>query len=100
MLAFHNRGVPGHHPLRIALRGPAGNPTAVGACITVELSDGTAQTSEVYAGSGYYSQSSPECFFGYLDSNPPTKVRVRWPSGALSENYAPGRATLLTFTAP
>jgi hypothetical protein len=100
MLAFHNRGVPGHHPLRIALRGPAGNPTAVGACITVELSDGTAQTSEVYAGSGYYSQSSPECFFGYLDSNPPTKVRVRWPSGALSENDAPGRATLLTFTAP
>ena len=67
MLAFHNRGVPGHHPLRIALRGPAGNPTAVGACITVELSDGTAQTSEVYAGSGYYSQSSPECFFGYLE---------------------------------
>ena len=50
--------------------------------------------------SGYYSQSSPECFFGYLDSNPPTKVRVRWPSGALSENDAPGRATLLTFTAP
>ena len=29
-LAFRNRGVPGRHSLGIRLRGPAGNPTAVG----------------------------------------------------------------------
>jgi hypothetical protein len=99
-LAFRNRGMPGRHPLRISLRGPAGNPTAVGASITVELSDGTTQTSEVHAGSGYYSESAPECFFGYPDSNPPTKVRVRWPSGAVSENDAPGGAATLTLASP
>ena len=50
---------PAADPLRIALRGPAGNPTAVGrARSRVELADGSTQTSEVYAGSGYYSQST------------------------------------------
>jgi hypothetical protein len=56
-LAFHNNGMAGHHLLRIVLRGAAGNPTAVGARITVQLEDRSTQTSEVYAGSGYYSQS-------------------------------------------
>lgn len=69
-LAFHNGGVPGHSSFRVVLRGAAGNPTAVGARIAVELSDGTTQVSEVYAGSGYYSQSAPACYFGYPDGNP------------------------------
>ena len=99
-LAFQNRGVAGHHPLRVALRGPAGNPTAVGARITVELADGSIQTSEVYAGSGYYSQSSAACFFGYTDANPPKAVRVRWPSGATTRHAVPAAATNLTLTAP
>ena len=60
---------------------PPGNPTAVGARITVELADGSTQTSEVYAGSGYYSQSTAACFFGYPEANPPRHIRVRWPSG-------------------
>ncbi len=85
-LAFRNGGVAGHKPLRILLHGAAGNPTGVGARISVELADGTTQTCEVYAGSGYYSQSSPACFFGYPDANPPRKIRVRWPSGATSEH--------------
>ena len=99
-LAFHNHGVAGHHPLRIALHGPSGNPTAVGARITVELADGTTQTSEVYAGSGYYSQSSAACFFGYTDSNPPKTVHVRWPSGATTEHAVPTAATTLTLAPP
>jgi len=99
-LAFHNGGVAGHRPLRVILRGPAGNPTAVGAVITVELSDGSSEVSEVYAGSGYYSQSTPACFFGYPDANPPRKVHVRWPSGTTSEQaYAPGSNTV-TLAAP
>ena len=99
-LAFHNRGVAGHHPLRIALHGPAGNPTAVGARITVELADGSIQTSEVYAGSGYYSQSSAACFFGYTDANPAKTVRVRWPNGATTQHPVPTAATMLTLAAP
>jgi hypothetical protein len=99
-LAFRNRGVPGHNPLRISLRGPAGNPTCVGARITVELADGSTQTSEVYAGSGYYSQSTAACYFGYPDSNPPKKVRVRWPSGAASEHDVTARETNLSLSTP
>jgi hypothetical protein len=99
-LAFHNNGVAGRHSLRILLRGPAGNPTAVGARITVELTDGSSQTSEVCAGSGYYSQSAAACFFGYPDSNPPKNIRVRWPSGVITEHgYLPDSSTM-TLSAP
>ena len=99
-LAFRNNGVAGRHSLRILLRGPAGNPTAVGARITVELADGSAQTSEVYAGSGYYSQSTAACFFGYPDANPPRNIRVRWPSGVTTEHGFPPNASTLTLSPP
>jgi len=99
-LAFRNGGVAGHKSLRVVLRAPAGNPTAVGARITVELSDGSTETSEVYAGSGYYSQSTAACFFGYPASTPPRKVHVRWPSGAAGDYDFPPDATTLTLTAP
>ena len=98
-LAFHNNGVAGRHSLRIRLRGPAGNPTAVGARITVELTDGSSQTSEVCAGSGYYSQSAAACFFGYPDYNPPKNIRVRWPSGVITEHGFPPDSSSLTLSA-
>jgi hypothetical protein len=99
-LAFRNNGVTGRHSLRILLQGSAGNPTAVGARITVELTDGSNQTSEVYAGSGYYSQSTAACFFGYPDANPPKKIRVRWPSGVTTEHGFPSNTSSLTISAP
>ena len=58
------------------------------------------QTSEVYAGSGYYSQSTAACFFGYPEANPPRRIRVRWPSGASSEHAFPAGSTSLTLSAP
>jgi enediyne biosynthesis protein E4 len=99
-LAFHNNGAAGHRSLQIRLRGAAGNPTAVGSRVTVELTDGSKQTSEVYCGSGYCSQSTAACFFGYPDSNPPKKIRVRWPSGASAQFDFPPQSTSLTFSAP
>jgi hypothetical protein len=99
-LAFHNRGVTGRQSLCIRLRGPAGNPTAVGARITAEHADGSMQTSEVFAGSGYYSQSTADCFFGFPDSNPLKKIRVRWPAGMTSESDVPPGKTSLTLAAP
>ena len=99
-LAFRNQGVAGRHSLRILLRGPAGNPTAVGARITFELTDGSSQTSEVYAGSGYYSQSTAACFFGYPESNPPKKIRVRWPAGSTTEHDFKADSTTLTIAGP
>ncbi len=97
-LVFRNRGTPGREPLRITLKGPPGNPTAVGARITVILADGTTETEEVYAGSGYYSQSGPACAFGYPDSNPARRVRVRWPSGSETEHAVPEHARSLTLS--
>ncbi len=99
-LAFRNKGAAGRHFLRIRLRGPAGNPTAVGARITVVMADGSTQTSEVYAGSGYYSQSSSTCFFGFPDENPPKTVRLRWPSGITAEQSVSPASSVLTLAQP
>jgi|CZKI01.1.fsa_nt_gi hypothetical protein len=99
-LAFRNAGVAGRRSLCVRLKGPAGNPTAVGARVTVELADGSSEISEVYAGSGYYSQSTPACFFGYADSNPPATVRVRWPSGPVTEHGVPPGSTTLLLSPP
>ncbi|HVU24545.1 MAG TPA: ASPIC/UnbV domain-containing protein, partial [Opitutus sp.] len=54
-----------------------------------ELADGTTQTSEVYAGSGYYSQSSAAVFFGAPTDNPIRRIRVRWPDGRVSSRDVP-----------
>jgi hypothetical protein len=88
-LAFRNNGIEGRASLCVRLVGPPGNPTGVGAQITVDLADGSTQTCEVFAGSGYYSQSTPACFFGASDSNPPTKIKVRWPTGAIAHYEVP-----------
>jgi hypothetical protein len=84
-LAFQNRGAAGCRSLRVALRRPGGNPTGVGARVELELADGRKQTSEVIAGSSYYSQSTAACFFGYPDTNPPRRLTVRWPDGTVTQ---------------
>jgi hypothetical protein len=99
-MVFHNRGVPGRRSLCIRLKGLPGNPTAVGARISVELADGTSRMSEVYAGSGYYSQSAAACFFGYAEGSPPRKVVVRWPAGNMSEHAIPPDSVDLVVEQP
>jgi hypothetical protein len=99
-LAFRNGRPSGHRSLKIVLHGTAGNPTAIGSRITVELADGTSQVSEVYAGSGYYSQSTSSCFFGYPERNPPTKIRVRWPMGQTADYAFPPGSGILTLDQP
>jgi hypothetical protein len=99
-LAFRNGGTPGRRSLGVRLAGPPGNPTGVGSRVTLELADGSASMSEVFAGGGLYSQSAPECFFGYADSNPPRKVRVRWPTGESSEHAVPPGSATLTLSPP
>jgi len=99
-LAFRNNGMAGRRSLCIRLRGPKGNPSAIGARITVELGDGSAQMGELYAGSGYYSQSAAACFFGWNDRNHPRRIHVRWPSGAVTEHDSPPRPETLVLSAP
>jgi hypothetical protein len=98
-LAFRNGGVAGRRSMSVLLRGPRGNPAAIGARITVTAGDGSTQVGEVHAGSGYYSQSAPECFFGYAESNPPKHVTVRWPSGHSSVHAVPAGPARLVLTA-
>jgi hypothetical protein len=83
-LLYRNRGVAGRKSFAVALRGAGGNPTAIGGQVTVVLGDGTTQTGEIAAGSGYLSQSSASVFFGFPETNPPREIRVRWPAGASS----------------
>ncbi len=98
-LAFHNQGVAGRHSLRVALRGTAGNPTAVGAQVSLEMADGSRQTAEIFAGSGYYTQSTPACFFGWTDANPPRRLHLRWPNGSTSTAEVPANSVTLTISA-
>ena len=100
-LAFENHGAKaGRNFLRIDLHGTHDNPTAIGARIAVELADGTAQTTEVSAGSGHASQSSAACFFGYLDANPPVRAHIRWPSGAGTDHALSAHSSRFIFSAP
>ncbi|HEY8993511.1 MAG TPA: FG-GAP-like repeat-containing protein [Lacunisphaera sp.] len=97
-LAFRNRGVAGHRSMRVVLHGPAGNPTGIGSRIELELADGLRETCEVSAGSGYYSQSSAACFFGYPETNPPRRLSVRWPDGSTSpQDVAKGSPSITIF---
>ncbi len=100
MLAFRNGHVDGRHSLRVALRGPAGNPTGIGARISAVHADGAVEIAEVSAGSGYYSQSSAACFFGGTATNPIRQVRVRWPSGATTETFVPANEPVVSIRAP
>ena len=99
-LAFENRGIPGRRSFAIRLAGPAGNPTAIGARVSVVSGGGAVATGEVQAGSGLMSQSSSSLFFGYEEGDPPHRIRVRWPSGAESEHPYPSEATEVRLAPP
>jgi hypothetical protein len=96
-LAFRNAGVAGRHSLQVRLHGLSGNPNAIGARVSLELADGSIRTTEVAAGSGYYSQSTGNCFFGFATENPPSRVRVGWPSGATVEQKVPAGSTAISI---
>ncbi len=97
-LAFQNRGASGRHSLCVTLKGDSGNPTGIGARMFLELSDGSKQTGEIQAGSGWASQSAAACFFGYRDSNPPKKITVRWPTGETTEHAATGHDAIIRLS--
>jgi hypothetical protein len=80
-LAFVNRGSMKDRVLNFLLSGRAGNPTAIGARVTVTRTDGSTQAAEVHAGGGYLSQSSPVLTFGLGQTSQVKEIRVRWPNG-------------------
>lgn len=73
---FQNQVTQSAPPFTVRLSGKAGNPTGVGSRVTVTV-DGATQTAEVYAGSGYLSQTTAALVF----SGVPSLIEVRWPDG-------------------
>jgi hypothetical protein len=90
-LAFRHTGLPGRRPLRLVLQGSAGNPTALGAKVTLTLPDGSTRTVEVTTGSGYYSQSSPALFLALPPG--PASLAITWPNGAQTQHTLEAQAT-------
>ena len=86
--------------MSVRLKGTAGNPTAVGARVTLVTERGSSQMCEVYAGSGYLSQSSPLLFFGVSRSDPPRRLEVRWPDGSRSTHPIGGGESRIVIAQP
>lgn len=99
-LAWHNQGRAGRHSFAIRLHGPAGNPTAIGARLRLELADGSVQLAELSAGSSYYSQTDATAFFGWADGNPPRRLLIRWPDGRSSEQRIAADTRVMSIAAP
>jgi hypothetical protein len=88
VLAFENQSNKGS-ALVLRLSGAPGNPTAIGARVTVHMSNGMKQTADVAAGGGYLSQNGRELFFG-LGESQAKQIAVRWPDGTTTVGAAPG----------
>jgi hypothetical protein len=86
-------------PLNIRLRGKPGNPTAVGARVTVRMTDGAQQCAEVHAGGGYLSQSTARLYFGREGTRQVQDISVRWPDGTvtLTNGAQAGREMVLSL---
>ncbi len=87
MLAFkNNHPTSAKHPLRLQLQGLKNNPTGVGSRVTVSFVKGGIKAQELYAGSGYLSQSSATMYLAapeHLD-----RIEIHWPDGSQSEASA------------
>ncbi len=81
LLAFQNAGVEGRRSFSVALNYTHPNPNAYGSKVTVVRQDGTQTIAELTSTAGYLSQSEPKLFFGYTETNKPTKIIVDWPDG-------------------
>jgi Flp pilus assembly protein TadD len=94
-LVIHNRTGPqlrllrndlgnSNKSLAIRLTGRKGNRDAIGARVEVET-PGRRQVRFLNCGSGFLAQHSKELIFGLGAFSQGVRVRVRWPSGAVSE---------------
>jgi len=76
---YHNVGAaPG---LRVRLKGPSGNPSAVGASLRLESTGKLGPLREVQAGNGYWSQNGAVQVLAGKSTDNTMNVWVRWPGG-------------------
>jgi len=86
-------GTPG---LRVRLRGPAGNPQAIGAWMRTRV-DGVAAgpAREIHAGSGYLSTDSTTLILHGITH--PSSMEIRWPGGRKTLHPIPTGAREMTI---
>ena len=68
--------------LQVDLEGSRGNRDALGAVVTARV-NGTTQSRQVSAGSGFLASSSPTLHFGLGEAETVDALEIRWPSGAV-----------------
>jgi hypothetical protein len=91
-LYFHNAGRAGARGVAVVLQDRPGNPTAVGARLTLVLADGGTELAEKGIG---------PVFFSWPEKNPPVRLKIRWPDGRVSEQtFSASPARQLTISAP
>lgn len=95
LMTFRNQAASNRKPFSVRLRGRPGNPTGVGARVTVRLADGSSQTAELYAGGGYLSQSPASLTFGLGDSGKVAQIAVIWPDGKITTMDAPSGSSAI-----
>jgi hypothetical protein len=100
VIAFEHGGVKDRRILSVRLKGKSGNPTAVGARVTVVRDDGLRQTAEVAAGGGYLSQQSPTLWFGLGPAAAAESIEVRWPDGKSSRHTPRPDDATITIAQP
>jgi hypothetical protein len=82
---FHN--VIGKPGLRVQLKGPAGNPTGLGAQVRLNFGQRQGPLREIHAGSGYWSQDSAVQVMATPE--PPAEIWIRWPGGKVTRGSIP-----------
>ncbi|MFM1768628.1 MAG: hypothetical protein RJA22_1157 [Verrucomicrobiota bacterium] len=92
---YRNAG--GRPGLRVRLRGPAGNPAAVGAVVRLQFGESSGPAREVRAGSGFGSQDGLVPVLAA--PRPPTAIWVRWPGGAVTTTPLTGQPREVTLEA-
>jgi hypothetical protein len=80
--------------LRVQLRGPAGNPTGVGAVMRLIQGEKMGPAREIHAGSGYWSQDAAAQVLARPEAA--AKIWVRWPGGAVVTADIPAGAAEIT----
>jgi hypothetical protein len=87
---YRNRG--GAPGLRVRLKGPATNPSGLGAVLRFESGGKTGPAREVHGGSGYWSQDSTVPVLALPAGTTEGVLTVRWPGGTVTRVPVP-RAT-------
>jgi len=85
--------------LRVRLEGPPSNRAGIGSSVRLLYENGSAgPRREIRAGSGYYSQRSPEQVLGH--SAPVEAIEVRWFDGRVDTVRVDGEAAVREITHP